>query len=256
MTVPLALYDRARAAMAASRFDATAQTKIALFVGTAKVVNAAIMFGFEMHPDAGVAYPFVHGQYFRECEFASLLARVTHWARGPLVYVEATAVTAPLWLEWSRICVHAFPVANARAMYGALALGHALLARVRLAPVIHDDADPLDPFVVAIRRIEQEGGRMIQAQIRLLKDGGGMLDAAERERIIEDRQASVDGAFTRFLGWLAGDAVDAFALPHPLPMIMQNIASLPPFGVAGVDFLRALQGVPARMRAAAAGSGA
>ena len=241
MTIPLALYDRARAAIAPS-FDATAQTKIALFVGTAKVVNAAIMFGFEMQPGAGVAYPFIHGQYFRESEFASLLARVTRWSPQPQVYLEAASVTAPLWLEWSRLCVDAFRVPAPRVMYAGLALGHALLARVRLAPVIHEDADPLDPFVVAIRRIEQEGGRMIQAQIRLLQDGGVMLDALEREKMIEERQASIDEAFARFLGWLAGDTVGVAALPQPLPTIMESIGSLP-FAAPANDFLRALRRV-------------
>jgi hypothetical protein len=235
MTIPLALYDRARAAMAKSQFDATAQTKIALFVGTAMSINAAIMSGFEAQPDAGVAYPFVHGQYFRELEFASLLARVTHWVPNPLVYAQAATLTAPLWLAWCRVCMDALPVANARAVYGALALGHALLARVRLAPVIHEDADPLDPFVVAIRRVEQEGGRMIQAQIRLLKNGNGPLDTREREDIIENTQGSIDAAFTRFLEWLAGDEVNAFALPQPLPKIMENIAWAP-FLAAGADF--------------------
>jgi hypothetical protein len=235
MTIALALYDRARAAMIKSQFDATAQTKIALFVGTAKVINAAIMSGFEARPEVDVAYPFAHGQYFRELELASMLARVTQWAPSPLVYAEAAAITAPLWLAWSRVCLDALPVANARAVYGAIALGHALLARVRLAPVIHEDADPLDPFVVAIRRIEQEGGRMIQAQIRLLKDGNVPLGPREREDIIEDKEAGIDVAFIGFLGWLAGDEVNAFALPQPLPRIIENIAWAP-FLAAGADF--------------------
>lgn len=255
MTVTLELYDRARAAVAESGFDATAQTKIALFVGTAKCINAAIMSGFEAQPDAGVAYPFVHGQYFRELEFALLLARVTKWAPDPLVYHEARVVTAPLWVEWWRSCADALPVASPRAAYGALALGHALLACVRLAPVIPENADPLDPFVVALRRVEQEGGRMIQAQIRLLKDGGGVLGADEREDIVDDRQASIDGAFARFLEWLAGDEVRAFGLPQPLPRIMENIASVP-FLAAGASFLPALTALWTGGRFASGGQGA
>ena len=47
---------------------------------------------------------------------------------------------------------------------------------------------------------------MIQAQIRLLKDSGSPLGVDQRERIIEAEQAIVDGAFTRFLAWLANDA--------------------------------------------------
>ena len=64
----------------------------------------------------------------------------------------------------------------------------------------------MDPFVAALRRIEQESGRMIQAQIRLLKDADSPLPLDERERIIEAKQLEVDEAFRRFLAWLAGDA--------------------------------------------------
>jgi hypothetical protein len=63
----------------------------------------------------------------------------------------------------------------------------------------------MDPFVAALRRIEQESGRMIQAQIRLLKDGVSPLPFDERERLIQDKQEAVDEAFRWFLEWLAGD---------------------------------------------------
>ena len=92
----------------------------------------------------------------------------------------------------ARCSIRAPPIA-------ALAFGHALLARVRLAPVMPAAVDELDPFVVALRRIEQENGRMIQAQIRLLKDGASPLPVEERTRLIEDEQSVVDGAFGRFL---------------------------------------------------------
>ena len=61
----------------------------------------------------------------------------------------------------------------------------------------------MDPFVAALRRIEQESGRMIQAQIRLLKDGASPLPMAEREQIIEEKQEAVDEAFGRFLQWIS-----------------------------------------------------
>lgn len=62
--------------------------------------------------------------------------------------------------------------------------------------------------VVAMRRIEQENGRMIQAQIRLLKDVPSPLSIEQRERLIEAEQATVNAAFGRFLEWLGktGDA--------------------------------------------------
>jgi hypothetical protein len=206
-------YDRARAALAARGFDPDAQTKIALFVGAAKSVNAAILAAAELQPEITVAYPFIHGQYFREVEFASLLARVTRWSPNPFVYAEAVALTAPLWNEWWQIQMPPGPAFDAAAAYSALALGHALLARVRLAPVIPDGADAFDPFVVAIRRIEQENGRMIQAQIRLLKDATSPVSLQERERMIEAEQDTVDRAFDRFLEWLEHPTGASIGMP-------------------------------------------
>jgi len=202
---PLALYDRARSAIATRGFDSDTQTKIALFLGAAKNVNAAILAAVELQPLVTVAYPFIHGQYFRELEFASLLARVTRWSANAALYGEGASIVAPLWAEWWRTQVPVGALPGAEAPYAALALGHALLARVRLAPVIADGVDDLEPFVVAIRRIERENGRMIQAQIRLLKEAPSPLTLEQREGLIEAEQAAVDTAFELFLRWLAAD---------------------------------------------------
>ena len=117
-----------------------------------------------------LALPFVHGQYFRELEFASLLVRVTRWSADPSIYAEAATLVAPLWNEWWRIQMPPGPAFDPNVAYAAVAFGHALLARIRLTPVLGNGVDELDPFVAAIRRIEQENGRMLQTQIRLLKD--------------------------------------------------------------------------------------
>jgi hypothetical protein len=199
-------YDKARAAIAARGFNADVQTKISLFVGAAKSVNAAILGAVELQPQITIAYPFVHGQYFRELEFSVLLARVTRWSANWAIYAEGARLIAPLWTQWWKIQGPPGPAFDTRAAYSALALGHALLARVRIAPLIPEHVDEMDPFVAALRRIEQEGGRMIQAQIRLLKDGASPLPLDEREEIIEAQQTAVDEAFHRFLEWLAGGA--------------------------------------------------
>jgi len=199
------LFDRARDAIAARGFDADTQTKIALFVGAAKNANVALLATAEWLPANGIAYPFMHGQYFREAEFASLLARVTRWSPNPQIYSQALALVRPLWQEWWRIQGTLGTVLDPRAAYRGFAFGHALLARVRLTPVIPASANELDPFVAAIRRIEQENGRMIQAQIRLLKDMPVAIALEERERMVEQEQAVVDAAFTQFLEWLAAD---------------------------------------------------
>jgi hypothetical protein len=206
MILTAAHYDKARAAIAVRGFDADVQTRISLFLGAAKSVNAAILGAVELQPQIGIAYPFVHGQYFREVEFAALLARVTRWSPNWATYAHGGRLAAPLWTQWWQIQLPLGPALDARAAYSALALGHALLARVRTAPVIPDNANEMQPFVAALRRIEQESGRMIQAQVRLLKDGASPLALDEREQIIEEKQDAVDEAFGHFLEWLAGEA--------------------------------------------------
>lgn len=204
--IDAALYDRARDVIGRTGFDSDTQTRIALFVGTVKSLNAALLAQVELLPATGAAYPFMHGQLFRETEFASLLLRVTRWSTNPLIYWQASTLSAPLWNEWWRIQGPVGTLFDMQGTYRGLAFGHALFARLRFAPVMPQTVDELDPFVVALRRIEQENGRMIQAQIRLLKDTPIDLSIAERERMVEEEQEIVDRAFAQFLRWLTGDA--------------------------------------------------
>ena len=197
------LYDRAREAIAASGFDSDTQTRIALFVGTVKSLNAALLAAAQLLPATSAAYPFVHGQFFRESEFATLLVRVTRWSMNPQIYWQSTALGAPLWKEWWRIQGPFGTLLDPRAAYRGLAFGHALFARLRLAPVMPQTADALDPFVIALQRIEQENGRMIQAQIRVLKEMPVSIPLAEREQVVDEEQQIVDAVFARFLEWLA-----------------------------------------------------
>jgi hypothetical protein len=194
-----ALFDRARAAITASGFDSDTQTRIALFVGTVKSMNALLLCGAELLPATSAAYPFMHGQLYRESELTSLLMRVTQWSSNPVVYWQGAALAAPLWREWWRIQGPLGTIIDRDAAYRGVAFGHALLARVRLAPLMPEGVDELDAFVVALRRVEQESGRMIQAQIRLLKDAPVAIEQPERERIVEEEQAVVNAAFEHFI---------------------------------------------------------
>jgi hypothetical protein len=145
----------------------------------------------------------MHGQYFREAEFATLLTRVTSWSANASLYAEGTALVQPLWQEYWRIQGPLGIAFDPQASYRGLAFSHALLGRVRLTPVVPADADASHPFVAAIRRIEQENGRMIQAQIRLLKDLPVDMPIEARETVVAEEQAVVDAAFEAFLEWLA-----------------------------------------------------
>ena len=153
-------------------------------------------------PVSGVEQ-FVISQAARELEAVTLLTRTTQWSPNPTLAMEANRIAAPLTSAWSRILLPG-PLLDPTAVYRGLSLGHAQLARIRLLPVLPDEANaPPQPFVVALRRIEQENGRMLQTQIRLLKNVGEDIPLDERERLIEDDQQLVDGVFGDFLAWLA-----------------------------------------------------
>ena len=52
---------------------------------------------------------------------------------------------------------------------GLATLAHAVHASIRPAALLPVEASANDPFVMALRRIEFENGRLLQAQILLLK---------------------------------------------------------------------------------------
>ena len=53
---------------------------------------------------------------------------------------------------------------------GLATLAHAVHASIRPAVLLPVEASANDPFVMALRRIEFENGRLLQAQILFLKD--------------------------------------------------------------------------------------
>ena len=202
-------YDRIRTRLAAEGLTPEVETRLALFVAASKAaglpfLSLASMWGAP-NPwlaggagGAGLAWQFLNTQFFRESEALALLARVVHWSPDPMVYATVTPLVAPLYAEWARADV-------ARPGIGALALGYAMLATIRLAPIFPTDLAQ-DPFVVALARIEQENGRLLQTQIRLLKDGPADIPLAEREAIIAGKLRAVEAAFDRFLDALAPPA--------------------------------------------------
>jgi hypothetical protein len=199
------LFDAARRRLERSGFDPDAQTKIALFLNAAKTSNATFLGAAQLLPVGDLVMQFLQAQQFRELEFVALLSRVTRWSLDPLVYAASGVIVAPLWSHWwggTQGATAATP-AGAEQVYAGLAFGHALLAHVRLTPVIPAGGDPLDPFAVALQRIEQENGRMLQTQIRLLKEACTELQVERREAVVEEKSQLVEAAFARFLAWLA-----------------------------------------------------
>jgi hypothetical protein len=198
-----ARFDQARDRIAATGFTPEIQTKIALVLSAVKNGNLMFHANLQWMPNLGVVQQFLISQWSREFEAVTLLARTTQWASDPMLAMDANRIVAPLVTAWSQIMMPPGPMFNPQAAYRGISLGHAQLARIRLLPVIPENADPVDPFVVALGRIEQENGRMLQTQIRLLKSVGEDIPLAEREALVEQDQELVDGVFGEFLAWLA-----------------------------------------------------
>lgn len=176
-------YDRIRARIAAEGLTPATQTRIALYLGAVKAAGLPFLFGATMLPAATPQWQAMNEQLFRESEALALLARITNWAFDPWICAQITSVIAPLQAETLRASISGDPTG-----LDSLALGHARLATVRLAAILPEEHMP-EPFAMALLRIEQENGRLLQTQIRLLKDG--------LEQVPQDRREEAIAAATR-----------------------------------------------------------
>jgi len=107
----------------------------------------------------------LNAQFYRESEIVSLLQRATTWMPDiALGYMAASWETAwlprPIALTGDRNLAPAVNLAT---------LAHAVHAAIRPAALLPTEASPVDPFVLALRRVEFESGRLLQAQILFLK---------------------------------------------------------------------------------------
>lgn len=197
-----ALYDQARDRIAAGGLTPEIQTKISLVLCAVDNANLLFQNQAQWHPAAGLAQQFFISQTFRELEGVTLLIRTTQWTANPLLFFHAQRIVFPLLMAWCETLQLPGPMLDQAAFYRGISLGHAQFSRMRLLPIIPDNIDPLIPYAVALQRIEQENGRMLQTQIRLLKYVGTELPLEQREALIESDQEIVDGVFNAFLTWL------------------------------------------------------
>jgi len=107
----------------------------------------------------------LNAQFYRESEIVSLLLRATSW----VIDLELPLLTASWETAWLPNPVQGPVDRWLAATIDSAALGHAIHAAIRPAALVPDKALADDPFVMALRRIEFESGRMIQSQILFLK---------------------------------------------------------------------------------------
>ncbi|KWV60447.1 hypothetical protein AS156_29130 [Bradyrhizobium macuxiense] len=107
----------------------------------------------------------LNAQLYREAEFVSLLQRATSWVPDAgLGYLTA------LWeMAWLPAAVDGITDRSMALAADLTTLAHAVHAGVRPAALLPLEANAHDAFVAALRRIEFESGRLLQAQIVFLK---------------------------------------------------------------------------------------
>ncbi|MDA9542575.1 hypothetical protein ACM41_41440 [Bradyrhizobium sp. CCBAU 21362] len=107
----------------------------------------------------------LNAQFYRESEIVSLLQRTASWVPDmALGYMAASWETA--WFPKSIEGITNLPLALP---IDLATLAHAVHAGIRPAALLPLGANADDPFVSALRRIEFESGRLLQAQILFLK---------------------------------------------------------------------------------------
>ena len=107
----------------------------------------------------------LNAQLYREAEIVSLMLRATSWIIDPELVIllaswEAAWLPKPLTGRSDQTQALTIDIA---------ALGHAVHAAIRPAALLPNEVLAEDPFVMALRRIEFENGRIMQAQISFLK---------------------------------------------------------------------------------------
>jgi hypothetical protein len=107
----------------------------------------------------------LNAQLYREAEIVSLLLRATTWVSDFSLPWRALAWEAA-WLPKPAADV---PDQRLATTIDIAALGHAVHGAIRPAAILPAETSITDPFVIALRRIEFESSRLIQAQIHVLK---------------------------------------------------------------------------------------
>jgi hypothetical protein len=126
-------------------------------------------------------------QLYRESEFVSLLVRATSWTPDPeLMFL------LPSWeAAWLPRPVDGMPDRVQALTIDIAALGHALHGAIRPAALLPDSAPLQDPFALALRKIELESNRLIQAQILFLKRADLLPYRGAVNAAVEGRHAQV-----------------------------------------------------------------
>jgi len=141
------------------------QTRVAAFLVSAHGALARQLAFTLLQPIKAGWQTELNAQFYRESEIVSLLLRATSWVVDPELLMLAASWEA----AWLPRPVRGLSDRFLASAIDTAALGHAVHGAIRPAALLPDKALTEDPFVMALRRLEFESARMIQAQILFLK---------------------------------------------------------------------------------------
>lgn len=141
------------------------QTRVAAFLISAHGALAR-QFGLALPLRIEAAWQTeLNAQFYRESEIVSLLQRATVWVPDvALGYMVVSWETSWIPVPNDALAGHALAPAVNLATFA-----HAVHAAIRPAALLPVEASDADPFAMALRRIEFESSRLLQAQILFLK---------------------------------------------------------------------------------------
>jgi len=141
------------------------QTRVAAFLISAHAALAR-HFAFAVPLKLESAWQTeLNAQLHREMEIVSLLMRATSWVPDFSLPSRALAWEA----AWLPQPVSGIDDPRLAVTVDLAALGHSVHGAIRPAALLPVEASTEDPFAMALRRIEFESSRLIQAQIHFLK---------------------------------------------------------------------------------------
>ncbi len=178
------------------------QTRISLFVLAVKQANSMILSKVEYHALDWTTYSFLHNQYYREIELATLIHRATAWSNNIYIYAEMARFNMKFWQKTELGKYFLIPISRDKQFFEYLALSHAFMSEIRFIPLFPATWKLETPFLQTLYNMEVESGRLIQTQIRMLKEMELNLELAEKELLVERKRADIETLFIDFLGLL------------------------------------------------------
>ncbi len=182
--------------------ESAEQTRISLFVLAVREANSMILSKMEYHTLEWTACSFLHNQYYREIELATLLYQATAWSSDMSIYMEMAQFDTKFWQK-TQIGKYVWgSVTRGTKFFEYLALGHALMSEIRFIPLFPADWKLETTFLQTLHNMEVESDHLLQTQKSLLKEMELNLGRAEKEMLMEEKRADVKSLFNDFLALL------------------------------------------------------